>query len=444
MSDKLDVVGKAELVDFPALGLASVPAKIDTGADSSAIWASDIRLEKSGDISFVLFGESSEFYTAERLTFSEYERVKVSSASGEQLRYKVPLVVKVGGRRIRGWFTLADRSELKFPVLVGRRTLHKKFVVDVSRAGASQLAKSASRDVLVLGVSPSRVQEFFNALAVKTDASFSLASLSQLMFFASDSGVNVIDITGGRDIASYALAYFKTSRKYYEFAASAASYLRTHNVKFIDQELADFVSYDKLTEAFKLALAGLAVPASVSGSNKILLANLAKASDFTGWPLVIKEIHEDRGRQNYLLENPSDVEKILASAGPGEHFILQKFIRNDGFLRCYVFGGKLALAVKRANVKNPDPKKAHLNNPAGSANASLVALADVPATASDLAIRAAMCLNRQVAGVDLIYDLDGKCWRILEVNSAPQLRTGSFQDTKLAAFAKFIKQEIQL
>ncbi len=50
------------------------------------------------------------------------------------MRYRVRLPVKLGGRKIRVLFNLSDRSRNNFKVLIGRRTVVGKFLVDVSRA----------------------------------------------------------------------------------------------------------------------------------------------------------------------------------------------------------------------------------------------------------------------------------------------------------------------
>ena len=40
------IIGSTEYVEIA--GIKNIPAKIDTGADSSAIWASDINMEQDG------------------------------------------------------------------------------------------------------------------------------------------------------------------------------------------------------------------------------------------------------------------------------------------------------------------------------------------------------------------------------------------------------------
>lgn len=127
------IIGSRVLIDV--IGHASaVPAKVDTGADSSAIWTSSVNIDKSGELSFVLFGPDSPYYTGEVIKTREYSVAGVRSSTGErQIRYRVSLPVRLEGRRIKVVFNLSDRSANLFPVLIGRRTLHNKFIVDVSR-----------------------------------------------------------------------------------------------------------------------------------------------------------------------------------------------------------------------------------------------------------------------------------------------------------------------
>lgn len=111
----------------------NVPAKIDTGAEASSIWASNIQMEKGGTLKFSLFGPSSPFYNGKVIKRKDYQVTVVRSAMGqEQLRYRVHLPIKINGRIINVLFSLSNRSRNSFPVLIGRRTLQGKFIVDVS------------------------------------------------------------------------------------------------------------------------------------------------------------------------------------------------------------------------------------------------------------------------------------------------------------------------
>ncbi len=111
----------------------NVPAKIDTGAEASSIWASNIRVDKGGTLKFSLFGPASPFYNGKVIKRKDYKVMVVRSAMGqEQLRYRVHLPIKIDGRTINVLFSLSNRSRNSFPILIGRRTLQGKFIVDVS------------------------------------------------------------------------------------------------------------------------------------------------------------------------------------------------------------------------------------------------------------------------------------------------------------------------
>jgi hypothetical protein len=126
------IVGRAERVDFPDAGIVGVPAKIDTGAFRSSVWATDAR-EANGRLYFKLLGPESEYYTGHECETDRFEFVTVENSFGDvQERYSVHLRVRVGHKTITSNFTLADRSNKTYPVLIGRRLLRGRYMVDVS------------------------------------------------------------------------------------------------------------------------------------------------------------------------------------------------------------------------------------------------------------------------------------------------------------------------
>ncbi|MBR3256451.1 ATP-dependent zinc protease [Candidatus Saccharibacteria bacterium] len=128
----LPVIGSTEYVEIA--GIKDIPAKIDTGADSSSVWASHIRVTKEGVLRFRLFDKDSPFYTGKVFSRKDFKVAVVRSSSGhEQIRYRTHLGIMIGGRKIKVLFNLSDRSKNNFPVLIGRRTISNKFIIDVSR-----------------------------------------------------------------------------------------------------------------------------------------------------------------------------------------------------------------------------------------------------------------------------------------------------------------------
>ena len=108
-------------------------ARVDTGADGSAVWASDIK-EKNGTLTFCLLGPGSKHFSGKILNTKDYKLIKVVNSFGEtETRYSVPLTIEIAGRKVNARFTLANRELKSYPALIGRRLLNKRFIVDVSQ-----------------------------------------------------------------------------------------------------------------------------------------------------------------------------------------------------------------------------------------------------------------------------------------------------------------------
>lgn len=127
----LQIIGSTETI---RIGRYEIPAKIDTGADSSAIWASQIEVDQNGILKFVLFDKKSPLYTGKVFKRTDFSIVQVRSTTGhQQIRYRTHFVVYIAGRKIKILMSLSDRSKNHFPALIGRRSISKKFLVDVSQ-----------------------------------------------------------------------------------------------------------------------------------------------------------------------------------------------------------------------------------------------------------------------------------------------------------------------
>ena len=147
MSEK-HIIGRDAKIDFVDL-VTDVPAKIDTGADGSAVWASDIFVDEEGTLHFKLFGEGSPYYTGKEISTKDYSVVLTKSASGDVvMKYRTKLSIRIKGKRIKANFGLSDRSTHNYPVLIGRKTLSGKFLVDVTEK--ADIAKKAKKVTLKL------------------------------------------------------------------------------------------------------------------------------------------------------------------------------------------------------------------------------------------------------------------------------------------------------
>lgn len=131
--------GRRERVDFPELGLFGLTAKLDTGAYTTALHCHHVRIE-NGVLVFRLLDETHPEYQDREHRFAEFDRKQVRNSFGEEeLRYIVRTRIRMGSRVIRSIVSLSDRGNMRYPVLIGRRLLHGRFVVDVSLENALEL-----------------------------------------------------------------------------------------------------------------------------------------------------------------------------------------------------------------------------------------------------------------------------------------------------------------
>lgn len=136
------VIGRKEKITLPDLGLKSVWAKIDTGAFTSSLHAEDIREEEENGktvLKFEILMPSHKDFTGKTLSFEEYKQKKVKNSFGQaETRYLVVTRIKIAGETFSAEFTLSDRSSMKNSILLGRKILQNKFLVDVNRVNLSK------------------------------------------------------------------------------------------------------------------------------------------------------------------------------------------------------------------------------------------------------------------------------------------------------------------
>lgn len=126
------IIGKKELISIIDLELFNLDAKIDTGADSNALHCDDIFIDEQNNVHFTLLDEIHESYHGKRMILPLYKLKKVKSSNGQtQLRPSVKLNVFFMGKKYKTVISLTNRADMKYPMLIGRRFLSRKFLVDV-------------------------------------------------------------------------------------------------------------------------------------------------------------------------------------------------------------------------------------------------------------------------------------------------------------------------
>ena len=125
------IVGGFEEVGFPDLNVKATIAKIDTGAYSGALHATQITEKKDED------GKYLEFHPLGKKSLKascrKYRLKSIKSSNGElEERYVINTKIILQGQSYPVSISLSDRSNMMKSVLIGRQFLRRHhFVVDV-------------------------------------------------------------------------------------------------------------------------------------------------------------------------------------------------------------------------------------------------------------------------------------------------------------------------
>lgn len=145
--DRRKLIGWREWVGLPDLGVIEVKAKVDTGADNSSLHAFDIERYSEGGIEMVRF----EIHPRQRKRRPSIACVaevagerKVRNPGGRlETRPVIRTTLVVAGEKLDALVNLTTRDEMTFRMLLGRRTVRSRFVVD---PGRSYIGGRPSRD----------------------------------------------------------------------------------------------------------------------------------------------------------------------------------------------------------------------------------------------------------------------------------------------------------
>lgn len=129
MAVERKIIGTFEKVSFPKYGIPDIVAKIDTGAYTGALHCTVIEEnKKTKTLRFSPFDHPEVTVKTKK-----YRKTIIrSSNGGDERRYVINTEIEFDGQKYPIILSLADRSAMKWPVLIGRRFLRKhKFLVDV-------------------------------------------------------------------------------------------------------------------------------------------------------------------------------------------------------------------------------------------------------------------------------------------------------------------------
>lgn len=437
-SKPVETIGAVEQVALPELKVADVPARIDTGARTSAIWASKIRVRNS-KLQYTLFGEGHPLYTGTTIEASEFARITVTPSNGiSEERYVVKLLVVLNGRRIRASFTLADRSLQTYAVLVGRNVLKKRFIVDISTDSqtikddlevAAKINESfAATKALQTKAIRHDGRQLQIAILSKGSLNYTTKRLREVAE-ARGHGVQVINyakcymtMERGKPVVYYkgeVLGHFdviipRIAQSYTKYGTAVVRQFEMQGSFTTASSIAINRSRDKLRSYQILARQDVGIPKTVFARET---ANLDEVVELVGGaPVIIKVARGTHGNGVVLAETRKAAKAVMqAFYVEGVNFMVQEFVAESAGtdIRVLVVGGRVVASIERQSLDDDFRSNTHQG---GTGRAVKLTTEE-----EKTAIKAAKAMGLPVCGVDMMRSKDGP--KVLEVNSSASIKT---------------------
>lgn len=142
------ILGRYDRVDLPLLGLDNIHAKIDTGAFTSSLHCHRAEVV-NGNLEFILLDEEHPEFTGMKFIFKEFEERNIRNSFGEvERRFIIVTSIRIFDEEITTEFSLSNRGSLKFPILLGRKILRDRYLIDVKQKNLSFREKRIQQKLL--------------------------------------------------------------------------------------------------------------------------------------------------------------------------------------------------------------------------------------------------------------------------------------------------------
>ncbi len=119
------IIQNIEKVDFPDLGLIGIEAKCDSGATTSSIGVSKLKIDRqTKKVSFVPLSNKFKGYKGNTITLPIHSEIKVQSSNGDETsRVLIQTDIVIKGKTYETYISLSQRDKLDYPVLLGKDIL---------------------------------------------------------------------------------------------------------------------------------------------------------------------------------------------------------------------------------------------------------------------------------------------------------------------------------
>ncbi|SFS40811.1 ATP-dependent zinc protease family protein [Lutibacter maritimus] len=131
------LLGRTDIVDFPKLDLQGIDIKVDTGAYTSSFHSHSIEVVDNV-LKCQFLDPKHEKYHEKFFLFKDFTQKNVKSSNGiVETRFTIKTEILIFNKIEEIELTLTERGSMKYPVLLGRKFLSKKFIVDTAKKNLS-------------------------------------------------------------------------------------------------------------------------------------------------------------------------------------------------------------------------------------------------------------------------------------------------------------------
>lgn len=428
--EKHIIIGGAEWCAFPGLNISAIKARVDSGAKTSAIHASNIqKISRKGEkwVRFEVYPIQDTRRITIRCEAKIIDQRIVKSSSGiSEKRYVIQSSMKIGDYQWNIELTLANRDSMGFRMLLGREAMENRVFVDPANSfllgdyseekinEKYQHVKDI-RSGLKIGVLASNPQLYSNRRIMEAgkDRGHEMIFLDvQQCYMKLDSTNPEVRYRGGSSLNNLDAIIPRIKPNMTFYSCALIRQFESLGIFCANSWESISKSRDKLFSSQLFSQNGIQIPITGFAKSPLDTTDLIKMVN--GAPLIIKLLEGTQGKGVVLAENSKAAESVInAFKSLNANILVQEFIKEAGGkdIRCFVIDGKVVASIQREAAKGEFRANLHQG---GKASVIKITLEE-----KKLAVKAAKILGLQIAGVDIIRSNKGPL--VLEVNSSPGL-----------------------
>ncbi|ASV29886.1 30S ribosomal protein S6--L-glutamate ligase [Maribacter cobaltidurans] len=428
--ENLDIIGSEEWCIFKELGVPAIKARVDSGAKTSSIQATNLKIFNKGAQEWVKFEvnplqENRSIAITCEARLIDRRMVKSSSGISEE-RLVVRTPVTLGDNTFDIELTLANRDTMEFRMLLGREALTDRYIVNPAinyqvqdfteeEIGEKYKPYYKEKTGLKIGLLASNPNLYSNKRLMEAAEArgHEIVFLNvEQAYMKLDAHSPEIRYRGGNILRDFdaVIPRIKPAVTFY----GCAVIRQFNNLGVYCQNSAESItqSRDKLFASQLFSKYDIHIPITGFAKSPMDTKDLIKMVN--GAPLIIKLLESTQGKGVVLAETNKAAESVInAFKSVNTNILVQEFIKeaNGQDIRCFVVNGKVVASMQRQAEKGEFRANIHQGG-----KASMIKITQEE---KKLALKASKALNLAVAGVDIIRSNKGPL--LLEVNSSPGL-----------------------